>query len=174
MTGHANGHIQSTESKAIAVIVSKEGASKTFYIHEHLLKRHSDFFTTGLSKPWIEHKEGSVRFPDDSPEYFDIFARFLYDGKIHSTKAGDRAIICRDEEWLRLAESWILGDKLLSTTFKDAVMDALSQKLITLSPPYLPHRLAQDRLFKNNQQRQCLQTSRFGCCVVAVDLVGRS
>ena len=76
---------------------------------------------------------------EDNPESFEIFYNFLYTGQIFSAKEGDyrrspdtsvSPPIHYDSEWSRLYESWSLGQKLLSTTFKDAITDALPLKMV--------------------------------------------
>ena len=76
-----------------------------------------------------------VRLPGDNPEIFQIFAEFLYDGRIHSTKATDKVPDAEhpgrvDAEWERLARCWILGDKLNCVWFQDASIDAIVQKIM--------------------------------------------
>ena len=72
--------------------------------------------------------------PEDQPEYFELFNRFLYTGQIFSAKNGDfqpkdnGAQI--DREWSLLIGSWVFGDKVLSPSFKDALIDALVSKIV--------------------------------------------
>lgn len=78
---------------------------------------------------WQETHSRTVPLPDDVPEYFEVFARFIYTGKIFSCVVGDKVAEDEDNEWGRLAMCWVLGDKLSSNTFKDAICDAWCEKM---------------------------------------------
>lgn len=110
---------------------SGEDSNKAFDVHEELLKKHSEFFRSALKKEWREGHSQSIALDDeaDDPEIFAIFYHFLYTGQIFSSKSGDSEDTNWDEEWDRLADAFLLGDKLLSTSFKDAVTDAIIAKL---------------------------------------------
>ena len=107
-------------------------------MHKDLLIKHSEFFRAALSEPWKEAEERAVTLPCDEPEIFSIFCRFLYTGQIFSIKDGDYKMTPvpeapnrhRDAEWGRLPDAWILGEKLLSTSFKDATVDAIIAKVV--------------------------------------------
>lgn len=83
-----------------------------------------------LKSGFQEAKERSITFPEDDPELFNIFANFVYTGYIRSRKPND-IILDRnfDCEWDRLGTMWVLGEKLQAAEFKDAVVDALVEKL---------------------------------------------
>lgn len=86
-----------------------------------------------LSGPWRETQNNTVALTDDDPDVFYIFALFIHHGKIFSTRADDVEVYPdgsrRDREWARLARAWVLGDKLQATAFKDAVADAICDKM---------------------------------------------
>lgn len=103
---------------------------KTFAIHENLLVKHSDHFKAAASGSWSESESRRVEFEDWSPDVFAIFDHFLYSGKIFSARDNDyNKDPYTDKEWGRLGSAWRLGDMLLSTSFKDAVVDAMVTKL---------------------------------------------
>ena len=103
--------------------------AETFYLHEDVVTQHSEFFAAALKKGWTKSTSRSLCLEDDNPACFDLFASFIYNGRIHSHRENDTATAGQDEEWSRLAACWILGDKLISTTFKDAIMDEMRHKL---------------------------------------------
>jgi hypothetical protein len=73
-----------------------------------------------------------VRLPDlpaDSATAFEDFHSFLYTGKVYTVIEDEENAADMDKEWPRLANAWILGEVLLSTSFKDAALDALVHKL---------------------------------------------
>lgn len=75
-----------------------------------------------------------------------MFEHFVYTGKIFSeedkvpgnnvvvNKAVDGSRDITDQEWAMLGEAWGLGDRLLSVSFKDAVIDAMIAKLADEAP----------------------------------------
>ncbi|KAK5119279.1 hypothetical protein LTR85_007635 [Meristemomyces frigidus] len=102
----------STETKPLTVIVAEGDSTATFYIAEQAAKTHSDFFTAALPLPDV--------------------CKFVLSGKIFSRKEGDTRPIgdeLLDCEWGRLSDCWLLGDKLGSDSFQDAVVDTICQKL---------------------------------------------
>ena len=118
--------------RTITVHVGTEDKKATFDVYEDLLVRHSDFFSAALSKNWKE-EERTVSLPEDRAAYFEVFFHFVNTGSIFSVREGDE---CKDEggkdcdkEWARLIKCWILGQKLLSLTFKDAIVDAIVAKM---------------------------------------------
>ena len=96
---------------------------------------HSEFFKAALNKNWKEGEECIVALPEDNPEHFKIFSGFLYTGQVHSSKEGDfksaesSGGITMDAEWSRICDLWVLGEKLLSSSFKDACTDAFLAKI---------------------------------------------
>lgn len=120
----------------IVVQVGSEN-KKDFAVHKGLLIRHSDFFQAALTGDWKEKKDGAVPLPEQDPEIFKTFQHFLYSGQVCTSRDGDYHLnddgSSRDKEWVRLAEAWVLGDAILSTSFKDAVVDAIIAKVINIS-----------------------------------------
>lgn len=80
----------------------------------------------------MESRTGNIPLREEVPEVFQTFSTFTYTGKINSYKEGDtnEGRPDFDAEWPRLRDAWILGDKLLSQTFKDAICDAVIEKVI--------------------------------------------
>ena len=69
---------------------------------------------------------------EDDPEMFCLFYQFLYTGQIFSIRDGgvqEKPGVASDEEWIRLGNAWILGEKLLSSSFKDSVTDSIIAKM---------------------------------------------
>ncbi|KAK3619784.1 hypothetical protein LTR56_023798 [Elasticomyces elasticus] len=119
-----------TGTRMVAVHVGKGTSMKSFEVYEELLIRHSEFFRAAVSKKWREGQERAVSLPEDKPGHFEIFFNFLNGGQIFSSKEGDHDPEQNtDLEWSRLIWCWILGQKLLSVTFKDAILDAIVAKM---------------------------------------------
>lgn len=99
-----------------------------------------------MNGKWKEGREGVVSLKDTSIEAFAIFHKFLYAGKIYSSKNGDfggeidmgpndtsdskEFFAYRDLELNRLASCWKLGEELLAVPFKDAITDAMIAKVL--------------------------------------------
>ena len=107
------------------VAVGTGSDAKDFYIHEDILKRHSDFFCAALRNDWREACEGVIRLPEDDPEAFLVFANFLYSGQLSIARDPSDPQHC-DEVSIMIA-SWLLGDKILSDSFKDAIVDRYAE-----------------------------------------------
>lgn len=99
---------------------------------------HSSYFNEVLSYGIDDDSDNEqiVILPDVPVQTFTIFANFIRFGNILSSQPNDfevRSLPERryhfDKEWLRLAGAWHLGDRLRSTTFQDAVVDALALKV---------------------------------------------
>ncbi|CAI7671915.1 unnamed protein product [Penicillium bialowiezense] len=124
------------------VCTVKVGPNKeSFSIHEKLISSCSPFFDTALAGPWKEASEHSVKLPEDEPEIFTLYVRWLYSGQINplSDQAGLNKITgdklkltgneLRDHEYTQLFKACFLADKLLDTGFHDAVIRAILSKL---------------------------------------------
>ncbi|KAK5119280.1 hypothetical protein LTR85_007636 [Meristemomyces frigidus] len=120
-------------SKQLTIVVGVGDDEKTFYIHQNIVKDHSDFFAAALNKGWKEAEDGIVRLPTEVLAHFELFARFVYFGKIYAAKAkadseDDEAHATRvGVEAHVLFDCWIMGDRLMAVSFKDAVHDAITQ-----------------------------------------------
>ena len=75
--------------------------------------------------------------PHDDPDAFEIFFCFIYTGRIFCTWDDDFQVSNKfpgangtDVEWQRLQNAWLIGDKLRSTSFKDAIVDAMIPKVM--------------------------------------------
>ncbi|KAK5683434.1 hypothetical protein LTS10_004966 [Elasticomyces elasticus] len=120
-----------TGTRMVAVHVGTGTYMRRFDIYEDLLVRHSEFFRAALKpETWKEGQEGSVFLPEDRAMYFEIFFHFLNSGRVFSEKDDYNAAAKLDYEWFRLINCWALGQKLLSTTFMDAVVDAITTKMV--------------------------------------------
>ena len=97
--------------------------SELFMIHESLVTGSSEFARLALQREWKEAADRIIPLPEDEPDIFEIYQAWLYDRSIYteywlgSEESADEAV--------RLLKAWGLGDKLLDTQFKDAIMDAL-------------------------------------------------
>ncbi|KAK1063220.1 hypothetical protein LTR74_009651 [Friedmanniomyces endolithicus] len=126
-----------TTTKPITVVVGPDDKNETFYLHEELVTTHSDFFAAAMHKDWKEGQDRVIQLPEDDPNYFKMFASFIYTGSAHSLEDGDHdRENLRDWEYQCLALAWGLGNKLICIAFQDAIVDALINELMTEGPHY--------------------------------------
>jgi hypothetical protein len=111
----------------ITIVVGPEGSEAEFSIYADLAKRHSKVIKTNIQLATGPEKS-RLRATEHSPEHFRIFVSFIYTGRIHT-------VITSTEwsEWRLLSELWVLGQALDSTTFKDAVVDAMVERRATFN-----------------------------------------
>lgn len=124
----------SPEEAPITVAVGEGADCRTFYIHPETAKYHSDFFVAALRNEWKERADKTIRLPEDDPTVFRVFATFLYSGHVGVPEYlpvdvdGDGP----DDEmgcmWIFLAQAWLLGEKLQSISFSDAVIDVMTTR----------------------------------------------
>ncbi|KAK6429306.1 hypothetical protein LTR95_014548 [Oleoguttula sp. CCFEE 5521] len=134
--------------------VGKVDESKPFYIHDRILAKHSARFAALIEtevSPGVKiqargviikadedcKSEMPVKRPhspdllDEDPDIFNLFSTFVYSGHVCSETGGnlEEEEPDSDAEWGRLADAWVLGRNLESTSFMDAVADAFVAKL---------------------------------------------
>ncbi|PPJ52863.1 hypothetical protein CBER1_11312 [Cercospora berteroae] len=110
----------------VILVVVGTNSVETFAIHKQLLAAKSEFVRLALQGNWREAKAGVISLPDDDPKTFEVYQAWLYDRKIYTDLWVDGI---HDKESRQLMNAWVLGDKLLDTDFKDALMDALVGRL---------------------------------------------
>ncbi|GAB7329947.1 hypothetical protein MBLNU13_g01649t1 [Cladosporium sp. NU13] len=129
----------------IVVWVGRDTAATKFYVNADLAIQHSEFFSATLKDGSKEAEERTVRLPGLSEGVaaaFEDFHSFLSTGKVISGETDVNAEYDGEkgnEEWNRLIDSWILGNVLLSGSFKDAVVDAMVHKVLWNSVPFDIH-----------------------------------
>lgn len=104
---------------------------RDFVVHESLIVHRSDFVNLALSNDWKEARERLIPLPDDLPETFELYQQWLYSKVIASNHFGDAQL--DGKEYAVLVQAYCLGEKLVDSHFKDAVIDAIIEKLRTTS-----------------------------------------
>ena len=139
------------------MIVGKGAKQRTFAIHEDIAKQHSDFIAAALRNGFIEGATRTIRLPEEDPQHFEVFVNFVYTGRIYSFKEDDRRNEGCDDEWNRLGECWIVGDKLLAQNFQDAVVDSIGSKIVQGgSHPLSMHELIYPKTVGPNSMKSLL------------------
>jgi hypothetical protein len=111
----------------VTVVVGPESGEEEFQIHTDLAKRHSEIMETQMDISPAGEKS-RLRITEHSAYHIKLFAAFLYTGRVDSIQENN---VERPQEWRLLAELWLLGHALGSTTFKDAAVDAMVHKRAT-------------------------------------------
>lgn len=115
--------------------VGSEGESAEVVLEKTLAMRHSELINKALDpqKGWKEANERTINLPEESPQGFDIFCAFIKTGHIHITVPGEGGNKAQDKDndemWSQLTEAWLLGDRMFSNSFKDAIVDVVLRKL---------------------------------------------
>lgn len=114
-----------------------------FHIHE-LLCEHSPFFRNIM-------KERVIHLPDDKAKIFTIYHMWLYFGYIFTRSEDEEknaSSTSSTAEWGLLCDSYMFGKKIQDSHFKDALMDAIINKMNTIDE--FPDRVQQ--VYQNTPQ----------------------
>lgn len=97
-------------------------------IHQNLVAEASEFVSLEMENEWVQGVSVTITLPEDEPETFAVYQTWLYEGCIQAVGVADadRA----DDEYQLLVKAYMLGDKMMDTTFKDALVDSIIDKLI--------------------------------------------
>ncbi|KAK3111246.1 hypothetical protein LTR53_013701 [Teratosphaeriaceae sp. CCFEE 6253] len=113
----------STTPPTVQVIVGQGDEAYSFDVHQNVLVKHSRFFAAALRPAW-RPEAGVIDLHDYNAAEFSIFVAFLYGGKILTPDSYLDS--SKDEPKIDfLARLWLLGNRLMSVTFQDAVADVL-------------------------------------------------
>lgn len=112
--------------KAIIVRVGKEPDHTNFTIHENLLRKASPFFEAALSRDWKESQETVVKLPNGFAPSFQVFTQWLYANRVYAKCVLDGySDLNEGVGWAISVSSYLLGDYLQVSEFKDAVIDSI-------------------------------------------------
>lgn len=112
--------------EAIVFLVGTD-APKRFVVHEALVSPRSEFVRSALRGEWIEAQERIIPLPEDDPVIFSVYQKWLYAGLIHTRPNSIPSKT--DDEYNMLVKAYIFGEKIMDSTFKDSVADAIVEKL---------------------------------------------
>ncbi|GME65788.1 Btb poz domain containing protein [Neofusicoccum parvum] len=121
------------DGEALTVLVGED--KKAFFVHRKLICEFSSFFRAACNGPWKESEEGIVTLPEDGPEEFGIYLKWLYTNELIDKNAstendahGNPYQIGRPNT---LARAYVIGDKIQDILFKNAAIGALIQQIST-------------------------------------------
>lgn len=105
--------------------VGEKAARKSFTVHEDLVRKSSPFFEAALSRDWTEAKERTVKLPEHSARAFELYMNWLYSSQSLVKVSWDLSHKVMEESWSDLLESYLLGEYLQDTNFKDTIIDSM-------------------------------------------------
>lgn len=110
------------QEKTVTRLVGPD--KKALMVHEFQLAS-SEFFKAAVKKDWAEVQTRTVSFPDDDPDDFGYYLDWIYFGNL-PTSIYDEYEVCPDgdknEAWELLARLYVLGEHLLDTPFRNALV----------------------------------------------------
>jgi hypothetical protein len=96
----------------------------SWYLPQSLLSSRSPFLRAACTRDFKERSENRIALPDEEPVIFALFVEWLYYGEYTVP-----VLKFHDTNWTAAvnyhARCYVLGDKLLSTGFKNAAMSRL-------------------------------------------------
>lgn len=123
---HSSSILHSLCYDAVVFLVGNP-SPKRFTVHKSKIEPRSEFVHVVLRGQWRESQSCLITLSDDDPHVFSVYQRWLYNGKIY-TSTGETAVDT-EEEYGLLVRACILGEKFLDPDFKDAVIDAIIEKI---------------------------------------------
>ncbi|KAJ4377794.1 hypothetical protein N0V83_000624 [Neocucurbitaria cava] len=101
------------------------GCSDSWFLSKGLISRYSSSLEAACTRDFKERSENKIQLPDDDLEAFALFVEWMYYGKYNvATQVFSGEDDTYDDTNIH-ARCWILGDKLLSSEFKNYAMSQL-------------------------------------------------
>lgn len=144
----------------LEVHVGEDGSAENFLVHAELATRHSKFIATAMGPEWKEGKERILPLPKVLPETFRSFYDFINTSNLQFTISDDQ----EEKDWNHIAETWLFGDYLKSTSFQDAVVDAMLALMRRTSkfPTTMYQKVYGNSIFPSGMRRLLADVAVFG------------
>lgn len=131
-------------------MIVKVGQPPKFYpVNEKIICASSDYFLTRVKPNWFHGKRPFVDLTEDDPHLFNIYVNWLYGGMVFAEKSDGNGTLKKDV-FRRYFDLYALGDKLLDSGFKDAIIDASAHHIcgpVSDGKSYLPREEVVNRLY---------------------------
>ncbi|KAK5134579.1 hypothetical protein LTR08_006365 [Meristemomyces frigidus] len=125
--------VSDLSGNTITFDVGKDDKKKRFLVHEKTIMSRSKFVRLALDKEWKEAQERTIPLPDDEPAVFKLYQLWCYYTRVFSQDNSNAIYGTSGTEFRLLVQAYNLGDKLLDTHFKDAVLDCIIDTLRSTS-----------------------------------------
>jgi hypothetical protein len=93
----------------------------TFYLHEKILCASSEYFRTITRLQWTDLESKPIILNSENPFVFKSYVQWLYTQRI-VYGASD---FTKTEKWIHLANSYVLGERLIDRRYQNAVLDTI-------------------------------------------------
>jgi hypothetical protein len=98
------------------------GPSKSWSVPKALLSYFSPFLRAACERDFKEKEEHKIHLPEDEPAIFSLFVEWIY----YNNYSLNPELVASNINSANLdAKAWVLGDKLLCTSFKNYAMTRL-------------------------------------------------
>jgi len=133
------------DSPPVTIIVGKDLAEKTYYIHRERLIKHSEYFRTALNSNFSEGDSLTFRLEEDDPSAMWLFAMSQYKSlsdifDVLYFDDDSTQEFSMNDCLSRHAHAFVLGNKLVASKFKKHLIRSLhsfmwrhSEQLIDMS-----------------------------------------
>jgi hypothetical protein len=93
--------------------------------HESYLTKSSEFFKTAMKKEWAEGQARVIKCPEDDLETMTDYLTFTYTGTLPTSNLVEGCPTPTYAAWTSLAKLYILGDRVLDTRIRNAVVSEI-------------------------------------------------
>lgn len=109
------------QEDTVLLVVGPE--QKLLIAHESHLKLNSEFFQTALKAEWVEGQTRTINLPEDDTETMTNYLTFTYGRGLPTTSLVSMPVGGpQNGEWVLLAKLYVLGERLLDTPLRNAVV----------------------------------------------------
>ena len=114
------------QEDTVVLVVGPE--KKSLVAHESHLNLNTDFFKTALKKEWVEGQTRVINLPGDDTETVTSYLTFTYgSGLPTATLKAVPAGGPGPKSWISLVKLYILGERLLDTSLRNAVIKEIAR-----------------------------------------------
>lgn len=108
----------------ITVTIGQEEEKESFYVHEFAICDRSEFFRNAMKPEWASARSDPrvIDLPDDDPAAFALYMSWMYTR--HLPVLAPESEPGSTEGCHTLAYAYVLGERLLDISFKNAIADA--------------------------------------------------
>jgi hypothetical protein len=108
-----------------------DNQQQIFYVHKKILCKTSIFFQNATKPEWSGPLPRPIDLTDENPRVFQAYLHWLYSQQVATeTKLGNCCLNADGEQpemqYDLLGRSYLLGEKLMDSTYQDAVMKAIT------------------------------------------------
>jgi hypothetical protein len=111
------------------ITVSVGPTNTTFSIHEAIIRKSSEFFDDAMKPEEASTRSDPrvINLSNEDPEIFKIYLNWLYCKTLPTVVASKEESESEPEsEYILLSKSYVMGERLMDTGFKDALLDAFA------------------------------------------------